>query len=281
MMRWRFGLTLGCVLQLLSLPRAVLAQTTGESVSPAVVAISAIVGSIAGLVLLSLIVSHARKQYAIWRETRGVREWGGAEHLNWQPSDPFIPYGDIMFQGSDGYRLSHNDDIQTTPRSMENNEHKRISVARAVWNGMHVAVKIIVRGSTTQAQRASIVNEVAAVQAIMHPNCIRVFGFTEQPSQHVSLVTEWLQGGSLLDFLASSPPAPEQHRLDIFISVCSAGKSNPPFFSHPPSPPPPSLTHTPHCQWNTCTPQHPQPQARGWRQSTCTSPAPSPSSRLC
>ena len=278
--RGEIGVRLGYML--IAQAQATLAQTTGESASPAVVAIASIVGCIAGLILMSLIVSHARKQYEMWREKRSARGPAGADHLHWRASEPFIPYGDIIFQGADGYRLAHNDDIQTTPRSIEDNEIKRIAVAHAQWNGMHVAVKIIIRGSTTQAQRATIAGEVALVQSLMHPNCVRVFGLAEQPSQHVSLVTEWLEGGSLLEFLTRSPSAPEQHRLDIFINVCSAGAPPPlpfPLLStnrpssssytlppHPRCPPPPQL--------NTSTLQLPTLWAAGWHPSMCTRPHP-------
>ena len=104
---------------------------------------------------------------------------------------------------------------------------RRISVAPAVWNGMSVAVKIIARDKITQQQRLSILNEVANLQTLMHPNCVRVMGATEQPALHVSLVTEWLHGGSLAEHLHRNTSATEQHRLDLFIHVCSAGAAPP------------------------------------------------------
>jgi serine/threonine protein kinase len=61
------------------------------------------------------------------------------------------------------------------------------------------------------------------LQAIMHPNCLRVFGLTEQPGQHVSLVTERLEGGTLADMLFHGSLRSESHRLDVFTNVCSAG----------------------------------------------------------
>jgi serine/threonine protein kinase len=88
---------------------------------------------------------------------------------------------------------------------------------------MSVAVKVIARGEITPQQRSGIVNEVASLQTLMHPNLVRVLGVTEQPARHVSLVAEWLHGGTLADFLRRDPCANEQHRLDIFINVCSAG----------------------------------------------------------
>jgi serine/threonine protein kinase len=104
---------------------------------------------------------------------------------------------------------------------------RRISVAPAVWNGMSVAVKIIARDKITQQQRLSILNEVANLQTLMHPNCVRVMGATEQPALHVSLVTEWLHGGSLAEHLRLNPSATEQHRVALFNHVCSAGAARP------------------------------------------------------
>lgn len=88
---------------------------------------------------------------------------------------------------------------------------------------MSVAVKIIARGEITQQMRSSIRSEVAEMMLLMHPNCVRVLGFTEQPTVHVSLVTEWLLGGNMAQFLRSTPSASEEHRLDLFVHVCSAG----------------------------------------------------------
>jgi serine/threonine protein kinase len=88
---------------------------------------------------------------------------------------------------------------------------------------MSVAVKIIARGEITQQMRSSIKSEVAEMMLLMHPNCVRVLGFTEQPTMHVSLVTEWLLGGNMAQFLRSTPSASEEHRLDLFVHVCSAG----------------------------------------------------------
>ena len=88
---------------------------------------------------------------------------------------------------------------------------------------MAVAVKLIVRGEIEQQQRSRIANEVAEMLTVMHPNCIRVLGLTEQPAQHASLVTEWLHGGTLAELLRRNPSVNELHRLDLFINVCSAG----------------------------------------------------------
>ncbi len=91
---------------------------------------------------------------------------------------------------------------------------------------MSVAVKVLARGEITPQQRSDIVNEVAALQSLMHPNLIRVLGLTEQPARHLSIVTEWLHGGSLAEFLRRNPSANEHQRLDIFINVCSAGTAS-------------------------------------------------------
>lgn len=88
---------------------------------------------------------------------------------------------------------------------------------------MSVAVKIIVRGEIAQQVRVSIEREVADMMSLMHPNCVRVLGLTVHPAQHVSLVTEWLHGGSLAHHLRQVPSASEERRLDMFIHVCSAG----------------------------------------------------------
>jgi serine/threonine protein kinase len=97
-------------------------------------------------------------------------------------------------------------------------------VARATWNGASVAVKVIARGEISRQLRTSIESEVADVMSLTHPNCVRVLGLTAQPAHHVSLVTEWLHGGSLADFLRRTPSASEHYRLDLFIHVCSAGR---------------------------------------------------------
>jgi serine/threonine protein kinase len=110
----------------------------------------------------------------------------------------------------------------------------RTTVACATWNGVSVAVKSIIQGEITPQLLKSIESEVADLMSSMHPNCIRVLGLTSQPAQHVSLVTEWLQGGSLALLLRQVPRASEERRLDMFIHVCSAGGSvadAPPAFS--------------------------------------------------
>jgi serine/threonine protein kinase len=216
------------------------AQAAGEDVSPAVVVIASIFGGTAGFILISIVISHFWKSYKIWREAPVVERDKVVESLDWHHNVGLIPFSDIEFQGADLYRLLHNDDIQTTPRSIESNELKRyhpqmgldhnadtagrVSVVPASWNGMAVAVKLIVRGEIDQQQRSIIANEVAEMLTVMHPNCIRVLGLTEQPAQHASLVTEWLHGGTLAELLRRNPCVNEQHRLDLFINVCSAGR---------------------------------------------------------
>ena len=128
---------------------------------------------------------------------------------------------------------------------------------------MRVAVKTIVRGEVAPEIRELIVNEVADMLKVMHPNCIRTLGVTEHPGRHVSLVVEWLDGGALCDLLQRSPSASEQRRLDVFMNVCSAGLHLPPspthFYQHllrnlspppqcitsPSQPPAPSATVSP------------------------------------
>jgi serine/threonine protein kinase len=227
---------LACVLMLASVSSA---QAPGEGLSPAVVAIASIFGGIAGFILISIVISHFWKRYKLRRDAPVVERDKVMDSLDWHHGVGLIPFGDIEFQGADLYRLLHNDDIQTTPRSIESNELKRyhprigldpnadtarrVSVVPASWNGMAVAVKLIVRGEIEQQQRSRIANEVAEMLTVMHPNCIRVLGLTEQPAQHVSLVTEWLHGGTLAQLLRRNPTVNELHRLDLFINVCSAG----------------------------------------------------------
>jgi serine/threonine protein kinase len=131
---------------------------------------------------------------------------------------------------------------------------------------MHVAVKTIVRGEVAPELRELIVDEVADMLKVMHPNCIRTLGVTEHPGRHVSLVVEWLDGGALCDLLQRSPSASEQRRLDVFMNVCSAGlhlPSSPTHFKqyllcdHPP-PPPLSASH-PHYD---LPPHRPPPHPR-------------------
>jgi serine/threonine protein kinase len=94
---------------------------------------------------------------------------------------------------------------------------------------MRVAVKPVLLGDYAPELRECILSEVTdIVMEVMHPNCIRTLGVTEHPGRHMSLVMEWLDGGTLSDLLQRSPSASEQQRLDMFMNVCSAGLHLPP-----------------------------------------------------
>ena len=110
---------------LLALVRASSAQTDG-SPNPAVVTVVALLGVAGGFIFLSLVASIAWKRYKLWRDEPATKRDQALDQVLWQDTTVgIIPFSDIAFQGVELYRLLHNDDIRTTPRSIENNEQKR------------------------------------------------------------------------------------------------------------------------------------------------------------
>ena len=104
--------------------RASSAQADG-SPNPAVVTVVALLGVAGGFIFLSLIASIAWKRYKLWRDEPAAMRDQALDQVLWQDTVGVIPFSDIEFQGVELYRLLHNDDIRTTPRSIENNEQKR------------------------------------------------------------------------------------------------------------------------------------------------------------
>ena len=118
-MRYR---CLWCAVLLLA--RVSPAQAADEGISPVALMLVAVLGAACGVVLLSLVCSLLWKWYKGWRDAPIVKVDKVMESL-YKEKLGLIPFGDIEFDDADLFRLFYNDDIQTTPRSIENNEKKR------------------------------------------------------------------------------------------------------------------------------------------------------------
>ncbi len=124
---------------LLALARTASAQTSNQSVSPAAAAVILSFGAAGGLILMTLLISYAWKRYKVWQTESVVNREQVVGQLSWSIAAGTIPFSDIEFQGADLCRLLHNDNVQTTPRSIDKKESKRYSQrSRAIWDNTDV-----------------------------------------------------------------------------------------------------------------------------------------------
>jgi hypothetical protein len=118
-MRYR---CLGCILLLLA--RVSLVQAEEQGINPVVLVVVAILAAACGVILLSLACVLICKWYKRWRNAPIVKVDKIMDSVLKERLG-LIPFGDIEFDDADLFRLFYNDDIQTTPRSIEYNEKKR------------------------------------------------------------------------------------------------------------------------------------------------------------
>jgi hypothetical protein len=115
---------LGCAVLLLARVSPAQAADQDQGISPVALMLVAVLGAACGVVLLSLACSLLWKWYKGWRDAPIVKVDKVMESL-YKEKLGLIPFGDIEFDDADLFHLFYNDDIQTTPRSIENNEKKR------------------------------------------------------------------------------------------------------------------------------------------------------------
>jgi len=88
-------------------------------------------------------------------------------------------------------------------------------VSKCDWKGHPVAVKKILSVS----DQHKFVQEAEMMNAIQHPNCVRLYGVCTSPES--SLVMEWMGGGDLLQFLDERPLPKLHRRLSLFRHMCA------------------------------------------------------------
>jgi hypothetical protein len=111
-----------------ALVRVASAQTTEDGISPASVVVAAVLGAAASIVLVSLVVSLVKKWYKMRQEAPFHKRDAVTDSLKSMAGAGLIPIGDIAIEAAYLYRLLHNDDVETTPTAIENNERKRCAV---------------------------------------------------------------------------------------------------------------------------------------------------------
>uniref|UniRef100_A0A914VEI0 Mitogen-activated protein kinase kinase kinase n=1 Tax=Plectus sambesii TaxID=2011161 RepID=A0A914VEI0_9BILA len=75
-------------------------------------------------------------------------------------------------------------------------------VQKAIWQGKEVAVKLI----NTEMERKAFQVELKQLQRVRHENIVKLYGACTR--SRICLVMEYMEGGSLHDFLHSNPKIP-------------------------------------------------------------------------
>ncbi|XP_022702960.1 serine/threonine-protein kinase NIM1-like, partial [Varroa jacobsoni] len=84
-----------------------------------------------------------------------------------------------------------------------------------------VAIKIIDKGKLDQKTHRMLTREISTMEALHHPNAIRLYEVVETLSK-VYLVMEFAEGGELFKRISSKGAYPERDAKIIFTQICSA-----------------------------------------------------------
>ena len=87
-------------------------------------------------------------------------------------------------------------------------------VCKCDWKGTPVAMKTIIG-----ADLSKLFQEARMMHTIQHPNCVRLYGVCSAPAP--ALVTEWMGGGDLAQFVLQRPMPKLHRRLSLFRQMCA------------------------------------------------------------
>jgi len=97
-----------------------------------------------------------------------------------------------------------------------------VKVARHVFTGLRVAVKIIDKMKLDEMSRAHLFQEVKCMKLVYHPNIIRLYEVIDTQTK-LYLILELAEGGDLYDFITKHDKGVEEGLArSIFHDVVSA-----------------------------------------------------------
>ncbi|CAD6247449.1 unnamed protein product [Miscanthus lutarioriparius] len=95
-------------------------------------------------------------------------------------------------------------------------------VFRGLWNGTDVAIKVFLEQDLTTENMKDFCNEISILSRLRHPNVILFLGACMKPP-HLSLVTEYMEVGSLYSLIHSKTQKTKLHskrRLKMLRDIC-------------------------------------------------------------
>ncbi|EES04829.1 hypothetical protein BDA96_04G115000 [Sorghum bicolor] len=95
-------------------------------------------------------------------------------------------------------------------------------VFRGLWNGTDVAIKVFLEQDLTTENMKDFCNEISILSRLRHPNVILFLGACMKPP-HLSLVTEYMEVGSLYSLIHSKMQKTKLHwkrRLKMLRDIC-------------------------------------------------------------
>lgn len=95
-------------------------------------------------------------------------------------------------------------------------------VFRGLWNGTDVAIKVFLEQDLTTENMKDFCNEISILSRLRHPNVILFLGACMKPP-HLSLVTEYMELGSLYSLIHSKTQKTKLHwkrRLKMLRDIC-------------------------------------------------------------
>lgn len=95
-------------------------------------------------------------------------------------------------------------------------------VFRGLWNGTDVAIKVFLEQDLTTENMKDFCNEISILSRLRHPNVILFLGACMKPP-HLSLVTEYMEVGSLYSLIHSKTQKSKLHwkrRLKMLRDIC-------------------------------------------------------------
>ncbi|MFA6409367.1 MAG: protein kinase [Gammaproteobacteria bacterium] len=91
-------------------------------------------------------------------------------------------------------------------------------VHRGTWKGTPVAVKTLIARTMNNDTLNEFRRETEIMATLQHPNIVRLYGVCLEPG-HNSMVMEYMQHGSLLDFLENHPNVSWSVRWNIALDI--------------------------------------------------------------